>query len=167
MSNDSFWNSKALKYKRKYLLLRGGEPEKIFHINFDLTENNTNMIRCKIDSHGGEKETYKHYYSSQYISIYESKLETGTVDKTMEWCKENIKYNMENNIKDIYQTIYNLNPNEIIDYLRLAVKYNYKVELTLSNIMNKTDNKLMKIISDMDKINDPTIWIQKINESLL
>lgn len=45
------------------------------------------------------------------------------------WCKENVEKSMINGLENIYQSNTNLNPCDMIDYLVLANKYNYIINI--------------------------------------
>jgi hypothetical protein len=172
---DNFYYNKALKYKRKYLLLKGGNhDDRTLYINFEYPKIDSNTIRCKSREVDEKKDEF--YESSQYINIYSSNLDSDIKlkNKTIDWCIDNIESNMKNNVKDIYHTNYSFNPKDIIDYLNLAVQYNYKVIISLPDITKKTGeeiiniNKMNIIILELKTdVNDPSMWIDKINKTFI
>ncbi len=172
---DIFYRNKALKYKRKYLLLKGGNHhDRTLYINFEYPKTDSNTIRCKSREIDEEKD--KFYESTQSINVYSSNLDSDIKlkNKTINWCIDNIRSNMENNTKDIYHINYSFNPKDIIDYLKLAVEYKYKVVISLPDITEKSGeeiiniNKMNEIILELKtNVNDPNVWIDRINETCI
>ena len=170
---EIFYRNKALKYKRKYLLLKGGNHhDRTLYINFEYPKTDSNTIRCKSREIDEEKD--KFYESIQSINVYSSLSDIKLKNETIIWCINNIRSDMINNTKDIYHINYSFNPKDIIDYLNLAVEYKYKVVISLPDITGKIGeetiniNKMNRIILELKtQVNDPNVWIDKINDTFI
>lgn len=169
MINQKYY-SKALKYKKKYLqlrLLKGGTFNKKFNINFNTMSSNDYSIKQNIKS--SKDNEHSHYESTQNIYMYSS-IKDEMINDIRKKSITNIENNMKNENTNISIEENNFNKDELIEYLKLAIKYNYKVNITFSDIDD--DCKKIEIINDIikklgDKINDPNEWLLHILSSSL
>lgn len=164
MINQSYY-VKARKYKQKYLKLRlltGGVYDKIFNINFNSMSSNDYSIKQIIKT--SKDNDHSHYESNQSVYVYSS-VKDGLINDTIKKSISNIENNMENENTNISIEVNNFNKDNLLKYLNLAIKYNYKVNITFSNIdenCEKIDimNNIIKKLGN--KVNDPNEWLLHI-----
>jgi hypothetical protein len=167
MINQQYY-SKALKYKKKYIqlrLLKGGVFNKKFNINFNKMSSNDYSIGQNIKT--TKDNDHSHYESTQSIYMYSS-IKDESINDVRKKSITNIENNMKNENTDISIEENNFNKDELIEYLKLAIKYNYKVNIKFSNIDDDCSkieiiNKIIKKLGD--KINDPNEWLSYILSS--
>jgi hypothetical protein len=160
---DQLYYSKAQKYKRKYLqlrLLRGGVYNKQLNINFNSMTINDHSIEQNIKT--SKDNDHSHYESNQSVYVYSS-IKDELINDTKKKTITNIENNMINENTNISIDENNFDKNELIEYLKLAIKYEYKVNITFSNIdenCEKIDimNNIIKKLGD--KVNDPNEWLR-------
>jgi len=161
MINQSYY-AKARKYKQKYLQLRlltGGVYDKIFNINFNSMSSNDHSIEQNIKT--SKDNDHSHYESNQSIYVYSS-IKDGLINETRRKSINNIENNMNNENTNISIEENNFNKDDLIEFLNLAIKYDYKVKITFSNIdenCEKIDimNNIIKKLGN--KVNDPNEWL--------
>lgn len=169
MINQSYY-AKARKYKQKYLQLRlltGGVYDKIFNINFNSMSTNDNYIKQNLKT--SKDNDHSHYESSQSVYVYSS-VNDELINDTRKKSISNIENNMKNENTNISIEENNFNKDDLIEFLNLAIKYNYKVNITFSNIDENCEkieiiNFIIKKLGE--KINDPNEWLTFILSSNL
>ena len=150
---------KAQKYKEKYLqlkLLYGGLLDnKMLKINYTSMFSTNYSIKQHSQTTKDTQES--HYESTQSFSVYSSIKDDLNINKDQ--FITNIENNMINNNTNISIEENNFDNDELVKYLKLAIKYNYQVNIIFSNesIMDKLIKKLG------DKVNDPNEWLLQLD----
>jgi len=164
MINQTYY-AKAQKYKKKYLqlrLLRGGVYNKQFNINFNSMTPNDHSVEQNIKT--SKDNDHSHYESNQRVYVYSS-IKDELINETKKKTIANIENNMINENTNISIDENNFDKNELIEYLKLAIKYGYKVNITFSNIDENCEKiEIMNnIIQKLgDNVNDPNEWLRHL-----
>jgi len=125
---------KYLKYKNKYLELKnyivgGANGIKTLYISIGIPgSGKTSRFERSATLHKGLR-----FEADDYPGLYTPIFDRSKLGHAHEWCKENVKLSMEKNppIEDIYQSNTNINPRDMLDYLKLAVKHGYQVKIII------------------------------------
>lgn len=164
MINQTYY-AKAQKYKKKYLqlrLLRGGVYNKLFNINFNSMTPNDHSVEQNIKT--SKDNDHSHYESNQRVYVYSS-IKDELINETKKKTIANIENNMIHGDTNISIDENNFDKNELIEYLKLAIKYGYKVNITFSNIDENCEKiEIMNnIIQKLgDNVNDPNEWLRHL-----
>jgi predicted kinase len=120
------------------------ENSKVLHIAFGVPGTGKSTLFKTLASNKGSKAVFE---ANQFEGLYVVKEENITNENGLterkkylnfqpkllsnahKWCQEQVEDSMKNGISDIFQSNTNLNPCDMIVYLKLAYKYNYKVKI--------------------------------------
>lgn len=124
------------------------ENSKVLHIAFGIPGTGKSTLFKKLALNKGSKAVFE---ANEFEGLYEKKEEIITNENGLteikkylnfqsnllpnahKWCQKQVEDSMKNGISDIFQSNTNLNPCDMIVYLKLAYTYNYKVNIHIPN----------------------------------
>jgi len=124
------------------------ENSKVLHIAFGIPGTGKSTLFKKLALNKGSKAVFE---ANEFEGLYKVKEENITNENGLterkkylnfqsnllpnahKWCQKQVEDSMKNGISDIFQSNTNLNPCDMIVYLRLAYIYKYKVNIHIPN----------------------------------